>query len=192
MRIKIFDYVIATSFHKTPMLSTTGFTNETKDRRFILFADYDSVNLDVVERDAAFVQANYDTGTMLIVSSSKDYNYSEDGKPYGNYHLIGLTKIEFPAMLEILDHLRCDFHFKRGWRYQYRSWVLRLHKKLDRNNNAIKDKPVLIDILPADTKRIYSKAHIIFLEKYFGKSFGISIRKCDNSKHIEIINYITR
>jgi hypothetical protein len=191
VRIKIFDFLFSSSLRKLPALSTTGFTNETEDRRFILFADYDNVNLEVVERDAEFIQKNYNIGTVLIISSSMSSNCSADGKIYGNYHLIALTKLEFPELLEIMKYLRCDFQFKRGWRYQYRSFVLRLHKKIDKNNNKIKDEPKLVDILPAKTKRIYSKAHVVFLEHYFGKDFGIR-KNLDNSKNVELINYVTR
>lgn len=188
-----FNLFLSFGLKYSPKLSTIGITNETEDRKFILFADYDNCNLEAVEKDALFLQKNFKIGNLIILASSPNYT-NELGKIYGNYHIIGFTKLEFPELLEILSYLRCHFHFKRGWKYQYRNWVLRVSDKLDNDGKTIKTKPTLISVLPSKTNREYSYAHIEFFKKNY--NFELSNIKplvnTDLHEDVQMIRYVTR
>lgn len=175
-----------------PSLFTNGITNVTQDRRFVLFADYDNTNLQVVEEDAEFIQQNYDVGDLIILNSSEEM-LNSSGDVYGNYHLIGFTKIEFPKLKEILSNLRCDKHFKQGWKYQQRVWVLRLGYKTDiKTKQKVKGKPRFISHIPQtfECEKVYSSAHLTF----FNKLYNLRIKKkdIDGSNKIKLIDYVTR
>lgn len=173
-----------------PNLYTMGLTNKTDDLYYIFFADYDECNLSVVEDDAIFLQRNYDMGSMIIVSSSEDKLTARE--VYGNYHLIGLSKLKFPEVKECLSLCRCDSHFKQGWRYQFRCWVLRLQPKVQKQNNRIvKDIPRLVSVMPHPSERLVSSAHLKFFELYY--NFKLKQKhKLDKGKTVELINYETR
>lgn len=174
-----------------PNLRTQGITNKTEDRKFVLFADYDEVNLQSVEEDLLFLQKNYKIGDAIIVCSSNQ-EISETGKIYGNYYIIAFTKLEFPELLEILKNLRCDWHFKRGWRYQYRSWVLRTTEKRTYKGEVVKLKPKLVTFMPSFSSREYSKSHVEFFEQLYNFKIKRKSKNFDKGKFVEVINYVTR
>ena len=192
MKISFFGYSLELnlSFKRKPTLFTNGITNITQDRMFVLFADYDMTNLEVVEEDAKFLQSNYDLGDLIIARSSKEH-FNKDYDIYSNYHLIGLTKLPFEELKSILRNLRCDFHFKQGWKYQQRNWVLRLgYKRNLKTGDKVKGKPTLESFMPARTDRTYSHAHVSFFNKFY--NLKINHKNKDQGFKVKLIDYVTR
>jgi len=174
-----------------PTLLTRGITNHTRDNFFVFFADYDNVEYAVVREDADFYQKNFDMGTMLTRFSKEEKN--DVGVAVGNYHLIGFPKFTFPAIKEIINIARCDEHFKVGYKYQQRCWVLRVAEKIDeKTGEVVRPYTKLKEVLPAPTNRAVSRAHIIFFEGIDHIKLLQYFMLPDKSLGVEVIDYETK
>jgi len=185
-----FRYLFTVRLIKLPTLATIGITNRTEDSYFLPFFDYDEVEQKVVEEDIDFFQKNFKIGSCLLLQSSIDY--SKETTNVGNYHVIGLTKFTFPEIRDIIYLSRSDEHFKRGWEYQSRCWVLRIAEKVDANGQEVKMKPKLLKVVKNETDREANLAMIKFLELYYKVRLKNLFSKLDNSHNVELIEYPTR
>lgn len=178
---------------KPPIYHCIGMTNQTIKREFVLFADYDCCNQKVVEDDLQFLQENYAAGHGIIIASSHELESNLKGVQYGNYHLVMPKLYSFPDMIEILKLLRCDRHFKYGWKYQSRNHVLRITPKFDKDNNEIKPAPTLVSFIPdpSNTSSIrYSLGHCLLMNKLH--NLNIQPKEHDNCQEANLIEYQTR
>ena len=175
--------------YKYPTMVSYGLTNRTSDNYFMVFLDYDLVEDKVVLEDVNFLQKNFNLGNALIRISSKEY-VKEKGCLVGSFHVFFFTKLLFPEVKEIISLTRCDSHFKYGYKYQQRCWVLRIGEKLE--NNTIK-KPFtkFYKFIPHKTMRVSSKGLIKFFSLIDSKNYKKKFKKIDNLNNIEIINYAT-
>ena len=194
MKIKIgsrlLELRLPLAVYNLPDKATVGVTNRTLDGYFVVFADYDSCERDVVVDDARFLQQHYDEGTMLLLCSSNEEQMTS-GKMVGNYHLVGFTKKLFPTVKEIIGLLRCDLHFKVGYRYQQRCHVLRIGQKLDDNGSEIKPRPKLCSILKSATPLQANLGMIGLYEKLYNIKLKAHFSRMDDIKGCELINYVT-
>lgn len=187
-KIPFTNKILIIAIKKLPTCATVGLTNRTKDNYFLPFIDYDEVEYDVVKEDVDFLQKNYDIGTVVITKSSEEKELS--GKLVGNYHVIGFTKFTFPEVKEMLRLTRCDWSFRKGFKFQQRCWVLRVLEKVNyKNNEVVKPKPELKEVIPAKTRRVVNKAMVDFINKYY--NLNLKFKKHDNIDEIEVINYLT-
>src|SRR3990167_10296354 len=76
--------IFSLTFFKNPQL-VRGVSSICEDGHHVLFADYDGVDVSVVEKDADILRSLFDVSPIFIVESSL-----EDG--VGSYHLICLQK----------------------------------------------------------------------------------------------------
>ena len=191
MEIRLpFRYLLVIKLVKLPTLATVGVTNRTEDGYFVVFLDYDEVERKVVEEDIDFLQKNYDLGSCLLLESSVDY--TKETTDVGNYHVIFFTKHKFPEVREIINLTRCDEHFKRGWMYQGRCWVLRIADKINGKKEVVKPKPKLLKVEEASTNKEASSAFITFFEKLYKTKLHHLFSKVDNTTKVELIDYVTR
>lgn len=196
MRFKLFNKLIIIrnpiKIYNIPSLKTIGITNRTKDGYFVFFADYDSVDYDVVLDDCIFLQKNFDIGTLIIRKTKEKINNIVN-KVVGNYHVIGFTKFTFPEIKKLINLTRCDEHFKTAYKYQSRCWVLRIFEKTDiQTNKIVNEKPSLKQILISKTNREASKPHILLFEKLDNINLKKYFNKIDNEKKVEFIHYVTQ
>ncbi len=176
--------------YRLPDKATMGVTNRTLDGYFTFMADYDSCEKDTVIDDARFFQQNYHMGTMLLLCSSGEEEMAS-GKTVGNYHLVGFTKFMFPDAKELIALSRCDSHFKVGYKYQQRCWVLRIGQKLDDNGAEIKPRPELCSILRSATPLQANLGMIGLYEKLYNIKLKAYFSRIDDVKGCEVINYVT-
>jgi len=175
--------------YRLPQTVTWGITNRTRDNYFVLFLDYDKVEYNVVLEDIDFLQKNFDVGTVITrVSSLQNYKEEE----VGNYHVIGFTKFTFPEVREMIKLTRCDSHFKSGYVYQQRAWVLRIGEKIDFDGNVVKRCSFLRDIIPAKTSRTANLAMITFFEKLDKIKLLKYFERVDGISEMEVISYATK
>lgn len=179
------------NFRALPTLATVGLTNKTSDHFFVPFMDYDNVEEKTVIEDAEFLQRNFDVGTMIVLRSSRLYD-KEGGDTVGNYHLIGFTRFMFPQIKEIIETSRCDSHFKYGWKYQSRCWVLRCFDKLDYGGTPVKKRPELMLVLKSSTSRVANKGLLSFFEQMYNVKLCANFKCVDNCEEYELIEYPTR
>lgn len=170
-----------------PSQATTGITNHLSDNTFCLFIDYDMVEYSVVKEDVEFLQKNYDLGTALVRISNKDYE--KKGKEVvGSFHVIFFTKLLFPEVIKLLELCRCDWKFKQGYKYQQRSWTLRVEVK---QGDQVREKPVFYALLNAPTKRQASSGMIKFFSVLDEINLTNKYKNFDNLDEVEVINYVT-
>lgn len=168
---------------KIPKYRVYGITNRTEDNKHILFLDYDNVENSLVYNDIQMLQDEYRLGTCIIRLSSRRYVKSNKVQ-VGSYHVIFFSKLPFGTMLKILNATHCDANFKKA-SFQQRTKVLRLSQKGD------KTRPSFYNVITARTNLICSKAHIELFEKIDGISIIKYFKALDNSKEVELINYLT-
>lgn len=194
-KIPFTNLVFRAKIYHLPTLYTVGITNRTTGKdgnRFVFFADYDMVEEKVVEEDAEFFQSNYNMGPMIIMQSSQA---DDMGENVGNYHLIGFRMFTFPEVKELIKMSRCDNHFKYGYKYQQRCWVLRIGPKIDKRGKVVKEKPHFYKFLPAKYSHNakFSGGHIRFFSNFSKKIDIKSFAKKDiMDTGIELINYVTK
>lgn len=176
--------------YRLPDKATVGVTNRTPDGYYCLFLDYDSAERDAVADDARFFQRNYDVGAMLLLCSSGEEEMAT-GKMVGNYHLVGFTKFTFPAVRELIGLSRCDSHFRVGYRYQQRCWVLRIGQKLDNDGAEIKSSPELCSVLESTSKLEASLGMIELYEKLYNIRLKAHFRRIDSVPGVDLIDYAT-
>jgi len=113
--------------YRIPRTLTWGLTNLCADNKFVIFLDYDDVEYKVCREDVKMLQDDFNIGTVITrVSSIKNYRDDE----IGNYHVISFQKYYFDEIKKLIAKTRCDDHFKRGYIYQQRCWVLRVGEGL--------------------------------------------------------------
>ena len=198
MRFKLFSRLIVftspVKIYRLPTLLTVGITNRTEDNYFVLFLDYDNVEYSVVREDVDFLQKNFDVGTVITrVSSLVQSNWDEyNEKEVGNYHVIGFTKFTFPEIKELISLTRCDSHFKKGYKYQQRCWVLRIGEKFNEKGETIKPFTVLREVIKSSTRKEANLGFIRFFEKLDGIKLSNYFKKQDKNLNVELIRYATR
>lgn len=188
MNLKIGNRLLIIALKRLPTAVTAGITNHTKDNYFLPFFDYDEVEYDVVLEDVDFFQKNFDVGTVVVTASSEEKELS--GKLVGNYHVIGFTKFTFPEILQIIRLSRCDWKFKKGYKFQQRCWVLRVLEKTDyKSGKDVKPAVKLKEVIASNTKRQANFAMINFINKLFNLKLRFSNH--DSVEEVELINYLT-
>lgn len=190
MKFRIGNFIVSFNIYRLPKTITIGVTNQTKDRKFILFADYDLVDFSVVLEDAKYIYEEFDIKPILILKTKEFYNV-ESEKIVGSYHLINFDKFEFDELIKILKKLRCDNHFKKGYRYQYRNWVLRILEKKSFDGKVKSNQPKYKMLIKGYSKREGSLGHILLYEKLYNINIRRFYKKLDNNKEVEIIRYVT-
>jgi hypothetical protein len=179
------------SVGKIPQVATSGVVNRTADCLYVPFFEYDKVDKTVPLEDAIFFQRNFNIGTLLFLTSSKEYD--KENVEVGNYHMVGFTKWTFPEVKELIELSRSDFPYKRGWDRPARCWVLRVSEKLDLKGNVVKAKPYKPVVLRAPSTRAASYGTIKFFEKCYGVSILDLFDVRDNEKMWpQVVEYPTR
>lgn len=186
---KILD--VSLLVRQPPSSLTAGISNRTEDNYFLPVFDYDDVEEGVVFDDIDFLQKNFNIGTVVVSTSGEEKMVS--GKTIGHYHVIGFTKFTFPEIKNIIDMSRCDEKFKKGYRFQQRSWVLRILEKTGKDGSTlrprVKFKKLIVQKHKPDIKS--NKAMLNFIGKYYGLNLGrfFNLVLVDNTENVVIITY---
>lgn len=175
-----------------PKVQTLGLTNMLSDGKFVFFADFDNVFLYRVRKEAMMLQDKFDIGTVAILSTGEDVD--DQGKPYGNFHMIGLGKMKYREVLDALDETSCDANFRRVPEYfNGRYFVLRVYPKFNEKWEQVRDRPYLREVIWAKTKRECSLAIYDFLRVWYElDDFPMGFRpRFDNYRSVRILKYQT-
>jgi hypothetical protein len=146
------------------------------DGKYVLYLDYDKLNLDDVELELAFLQKQYNIGDILLFESSK-----------GNYHAISFDKFSAKEFIEILENSSVDFAFKNFPRfYGFRNWVLRFAPK------GTIPKPIYLKTLKyARNNRMKSLGHYNLIRTLYPEINLSKLYHSDNINEVKIISYKT-
>lgn len=196
MKFKLFNKLVVLrnpiKLYSLPTQQTIGITNRTEDNYFVLFLDYDTVEYDVVREDVDFLQKNFDIGTVITRVTQEKLNNIVD-KEVGSYHVIGFTKFTFPEIREMINLTRCDSHFKTGYKYQSRCWVLRIAEKFNLETQQIEQKSTkLKEVLVSKTNKVANSGLLTLFEKLDKTNLKKHFNKRDKFYKIEFIHYLTQ
>ena len=180
---------------KLPTVATWGLTNKANDNMFLLYLDYDNCEYSVVLDDIESLQKKFNIGACITrISSLKNYKKEK----VGSYHVFSFFKHTFPDVQKLLQHARCDDHFKRGWMYQQRCWVLRIGEKTSPYTGAIVKPSTsfreLILQKHDGRQKVAYKGLLEFFEQLDNIKLKKYFRRLDDStvSDVELIKYPTR
>ena len=175
---------------RLPTLQTFGITNKV-DGKYFLMLDYDKVDYDVVTEDVKYLQRYFNVGHALVrVSSIYNYKSSE----VGSYHVYFFYLYDFGTIRKLVNLTRCDYSFKRGYRYQARCFVLRIGSKatpyaIEKPSTIYKE--IILQKHDGRSK-VACNALINMFEKIDNIELKKHFKKIDDSKELEFIRYMTR
>ena len=153
-----------------------GYSNMTEFNKGILTADYDNVDLSVVEEDWGYVMNKYKLPPAYLFKTRDNY-----------WHLICLKTFIPSKIYEILLDMRVDENY-RGMpkRNPFKSYVIRLSKKKGSKS------PKFVKMIGKNKNLQYeiSQAHLTLLNKLF-KIPKINYKKNDGGKSVRINTYET-
>jgi hypothetical protein len=176
---------------RNPAVRTLGISNITIDGCFVPFLDYDNVFYYRVREEARRLQKDFDLGTLVTIVSKASFD--NQGKEYGNYHVMGVAKLEsLWKHKDMLERSSVDEQFKRVQEFfNGRYWVLRVLPKVGADGKKLRDRPVLREILSASTNRELSTAHQLFIEKYYHVPRFEFMGRQDGNTILKIVSYGT-
>lgn len=160
-----------------------GFSSKTQDGYHILLMDYDEVDYSVVQEDVKLIQEEFGLPPAYIF-------YTKEEENIGNYHAIFLSKHTPEEILKYLSYCSVDNNFiDSPLRSKYRSWVLRIGAKKDRNKPKFKE---ILDIDRTLSDYEVSTAHKELLTKLYPKIKHPTYPLEDNLKKVKMQEYETR
>jgi len=199
-RLRLFGRELELLADKAPDLITEGITNELEDGYYVLFIDYDDVDYFRVLRDLRHLNIVFGLCSfgMLCNGESVNVNRNCESLLTGNYNVIGLDKLTYWQVRDILCHVRCDEQFKDMPKfYSRRNWVLRTGPKVPQGGSGgFRKAPVLKEIIhfPDGMCRYeHSSAmrDVLEQEGWFGGKVP-DIGRWDGLHEVETCGYATR
>lgn len=197
LRASILNLHLNAGLTLNPNIETVGVMSRTsgQELRHCLFLDFDSVVLQILRDEVRMLQSLEDVGTAVILASREEKNVH--GEPYGNYHVMFLTKWTLKEAKDLMDLTSCDLRFRKvPYFFNYKSWVLRVAPKYYFKGGKLKvwaDKPHLREVIYSPTKREINGPLYDFLIRYYGMDEwqGSCKPKFDRCKNLPLMHYQT-
>ena len=144
---------------RNPKEPVCGLTSKTFDNRHIICLDYDLIDRSVVLGDIIMLK---DLIKPALVYLFTTYEEKDELGIKGNYHVLILDKFGFREAESIMSLTHSDsIHRILANRSRYRSWVIRISKKGNR------ESPKLIKAWNFNGKRENSLAHYLLLKTLY-------------------------
>lgn len=175
-RVPFFKKTFSSSIivYNPPETWVRGYSARTERGEYVLFADYDNLELAAVVSELKFLQKKHGLSDFFIFKTDRD----------NSFHAVCLDCLSMGEAYSILKETSCDFAFINSIkRLKTREWVLRLTKK------GCREAPAYLLTLPAKGARARSSAHSEFL-----RSIGIKMSrsgKWDGCHKLAIVDYNT-
>jgi len=156
-----------------------GYTNRTRDGKYIVFLDYDRVSFDWIVDECKVLQEMFGLRTFYFFQSSKD-----------GFHAVCFDKVKLKTLLLILSNSSVDPRYHQvPLHWGKKIWTLRLTEKNDKN---IKPKGFLekrYNEFEGETLdfREQSSPHIKLINNYF--NLKIRAVNTDNLTDVVIAKY---
>lgn len=154
-----------------------GYSSRCNDGKYVLLMDYDDLNVNDIIEELKFLQKKHDLSAFYVFKLPDREN---------SYHAVCLDKLPLFDCWNILKESSCDLAFINAIKnLRSREWILRFGKKGNR------DFPIFFLKIPSkNNKYEKSRAHALFLEKFFNLEFNIN-KGFDCFDEIGIIKYNT-
>ena len=170
------DFQFNIVLYKHPDKWVVGWSSRTEQGRYVLFHDYDNLQLEDIVPELQFLQEKFHLSDYYVFELSDRKN---------SYHAVCLDTFSLREAFDIQQTTSCDLAFIRAVKDLHsKEWILRLGRKGNRSS------PTYIQTIKSPYNRhIKSSAHAGLLQK-----MGILVDKTgtwDNCKNLSIIRYTT-
>ncbi len=160
-----------------------GIRNITNDGMYVVFLDYDDMELDQVEKEIRLLQEVHVLHTAYVFESS-----------FGNHQVIFLDKIYgMNIVSKILESSSCDAEY---WRSSLKTSAKRRELVLRVSRKGVKEKPKLVRVIDVNTtpKYLLSRAHYDWVRLHGAIALSDNNKSYldDNYNGINLITYMTR
>jgi hypothetical protein len=143
---------------------------------YVVFLDYDNRELEDLKVEVEKLATKWGLGWTYIISSK------EGGK---NWHVISPVMMSVYEYLGVLWDSKCDKAYKTSF-FTFREKTLRVSSKPDGRKQGF---PKLKCILPMNSDRVYSSAHLKFLMQYHKAKTPIEVNIAETK--LEAVSYGT-
>ena len=184
-------YSVVFNGRKRPYMDVKGWCSRAIDKSGkiseVVFVDYDDILWELVESELLYIQKRYNLSPFYIFKSTEQK--SPDGKTYGNYLAVSISKQTFKKVFEILGELHCDISYRVvPTSYKFKTWVTRL------SNKGAKKAPTFKCIVGDLTKKYNqdcSQAHLETMQKVYPDIPKIKYTNLDGNHTIYLTQYKT-
>lgn len=163
-------------FYKSPDTWVTGYTSRTKLGLHIIMADYDHMELGILEDELIYLQKKHNLSDFYIFQTKVD-----------GWHVVCLDTHSLHKTYDFLKDSSADESFIHSAKYlPFREWTLRLGEKGQRKS------PVFFKVLPSKNySHVRSSGHANLLKKCGVPIRNLAKGKWDNQKEVLIVSYNT-
>lgn len=156
-----------------------GYSSRTFAGKYVLFHDYDNLELKDVVQELKFLQKEFGLSNYYVFKLDRE----------NSFHAVCLDTFPIAKAYEIQKSTSCDFAFIHSIKnLQTKEWILRIGGKGNRH------APKFLCVLPSKKNDLHvkSSAHKDFLLKYFGipKEF-FKGKKWDKGEKLGLVKYNT-
>lgn len=166
-----------TIFYNTPNAWVHGYSSRTEKGRYVLFHDYDNLDLASIVNELKFLQKKFKLSAYHIFKLDRE----------NSFHAVCLDTFSMAEAYEIQQQTSADQAFIHSIKnLQTREWILRLGEKGKRS------PPKYYMSVPSNNDvHVKSLAHADFLKKFdVAKEFIVG-RKWDRCKSLAFVDYNT-
>jgi hypothetical protein len=178
-----------------PKTTCFGITNKCKDGSYVLFIDFDEINVETLNKNLASLQERFKYKlTNFLVLSSSPIRLIND-VPVGSFHAISFRKLSFHECLEVLSFAVCDpMFYKALGSTTWRANTLRISPKFKYNSDEmVKEAPKFyawFPVKPVQYLGEVSSPHLNFyLKKMVGEVSVPFVVQGDGAKTCEFDRY---
>lgn len=162
-------------FYNTPESWVHGYSSRTKSGRYVLFHDYDSLNLQDVIEELKWLQEKFGLSDYHVFELDREESF----------HAVCLDTLSLAEAYSVQKQTSCDLAFIHSIKtLKTREWILRWGKKGNRSPTKY-----LLTVKSKHDCRVKSLAHALFLRKLGVKVEGRG--KWDGEKEIGFVRYNT-
>jgi hypothetical protein len=168
-----------TILYNSPDAWVHGYSSRTEQGQYVLFHDYDNLDLKSIMQELRFLQKKYKLSAYYIFKLDRE----------NSFHAVCLDTFPISKCYEIQKATSCDLAFIHSIKnLQTKEWILRIGGKGSRN------PPKFYMSIPSRNKKEHEKssAHKDFLIKMFGvpKEF-FKGKRWDKCKNLALVDYNT-
>lgn len=164
-------------FYNTPNAWVHGYSSRTEKGRYVLFHDYDNLDLASIIQELQFLQKKFHLSNYYIFKLDRE----------NSFHAVCLDTFPLAECYEIQKQTSCDLAFIHSIKnLQTREWILRIGKKGNR------DAPKFATVVPSKfCEHVKSSAHRDFLGKFGVPAQYFEGNHWDKCKNLALVDYNT-
>ena len=166
-----------TILYNTPETWVHGYSSRTEDGRYVLFHDYDSLDLSALCSELRYLQKKFKLSNYYVFKLDRP----------DSWHAVCLDTFSLSEAYEIQKQTSCDFAFINSIkRLQTREWILRWYEKGER------EKPLYhLCLDSAFHGHVKSLAHKDFLMLLGVPESKMPKGRYDGHKNLSLVDYDT-